>query len=222
MCLVARATSSQNVTLTGSIDCSEKSGCRASHGFNVVIRLREHVRPIIRRFDNLLAAFPNHHARLNIQRSCPNSAESDVCQSLPQSPSVNTLRFRDPKSMHLRSPQDFARLYADGYRAGDDHMLVFAMANEQSVNRLGLSISRKHGTAVRRNRKRRRIRDAFRRLQHDLPQGYDLVVIPRHRDDSTLQDYRNSLRKLVRKLAKRITSPPQSDSESTGDGGVNV
>ena len=134
---------------------------------------------------------------------------------------MNALRFRDPKSMHLRRSQDFARLYADGQRAGDEHLLVFAAANELSANRLGLSISRKHGTAVRRNRKRRRIRDAFRRLQHDLPQGCDFVVVPRLREDSTLQDFRNSLRKLIRKLAKRIQTP-LSESDVAENGGTTA
>jgi ribonuclease P protein component len=108
--------------------------------------------------------------------------------------------------MHLRISQDFERIYAVGQRAGDEHLLIFATANDLNVARLGLSISRKHGSAVRRNLKRRRIREAFRHLQYDLPQSYDLIVVPRHRDDSTLQDFRNSLRTLIRKLAKRITA----------------
>lgn len=119
---------------------------------------------------------------------------------------MNRPRYRCPKSMHLRIPQDFERVYAFGQRAGDDHLLIFATANSLNVARLGMSISRKHGSAVHRNLKRRRIREAFRHLQYDLPQCYDLIVVPRHRDDSTLQDFRNSLRTLIRKLAKRISA----------------
>ena len=128
---------------------------------------------------------------------------------------MNQPRYRCPKSMHLRVSQDFERIYADGQRAGDDHLLIFATANDLKVARLGLSISRKHGSAVHRNLKRRRIREAFRRLQHDLPQSYDLIVVPRQRDDSTMQDFRNSLRTLIRKLAKRI-SAVQSDGSTPG------
>lgn len=117
---------------------------------------------------------------------------------------VNQQRYRCPKSMHLRISQDFERIYADGERIGDAHLLIFATSNCLKVARLGLSISRKHGSAVQRNLKRRRIREAFRRLQHELPQSYDLIVVPRQRDDSTMQDFRNSLRTLIRKLAKRI------------------
>lgn len=127
---------------------------------------------------------------------------------------MNPLRFRCPKTMHLCRSDDFARIYAGGQRAGDQYLLIFALANELNVNRLGLSISRKHGSAVVRNRKRRRIREAFRGLQHDLPKSYDLVVVPRMRDDSTLQDFRNSLRTLLRKLAKRLSAAQDNERDS--------
>lgn len=132
-------------------------------------------------------------------------------------------RYRCPKSMHLRVSQDFECIYSDGQRAGDDHLLIFAKANDLKVARLGLSISRKHGSAVHRNLKRRRIREAFRRLQHELPQSYDLIVVPRQRNDSTMQDFRNSLRTLIRKLAIRITAA-QGNSSGLGsahDSGAN-
>ncbi len=125
--------------------------------------------------------------------------------------------------MHLRVSQDFECIYSDGQRAGDDHLLIFAKANDLKVARLGLSISRKHGSAVHRNLKRRRIREAFRRLQHELPQSYDLIVVPRQRNDSTMQDFRNSLRTLIRKLANRITAA-QGNSSGLGsahDSGAN-
>lgn len=120
--------------------------------------------------------------------------------------------------MHLRSSRDFERIYAGGLRAGDDHLLIFATANDLHVNRLGLSVSRRHGSAVYRNLKRRRIREAFRRLQYDLPQSFDLIAVPRHRDDSTLQDYRNSLRTLIRKLSKRLTPSEDKPNIAHGSG----
>ncbi len=127
---------------------------------------------------------------------------------------MNPIRFRCPKTMHLCRSEDFARLYAGGQRAGDQYLLIFATANELNLNRLGLSISRKHGSAVLRNRKRRLIREAFRALQHDLPKSYDLVVVPRMRDDSTLQDFRNSLRTRIRKLAKRLAAAQDNRGDS--------
>ena len=131
---------------------------------------------------------------------------------------MTRLRYTCPKSIHLRSSQDFERIYADGQRAGDDHLLIFASPNDLGVNRLGMSVSLKHGSAVHRNVKRRRIREAFRCLQHDLPGNFDLIAVPRQRNDSTLQDYRNSLRTLIRKLARRIASANESRRANNGAG----
>jgi ribonuclease P protein component len=47
-------------------------------------------------------------------------------------------------------------------------------------SRLGVAVSRKYGNAVRRNRIKRVFRAAFRKCQHDLPAGFDYVLLPRH------------------------------------------
>ena len=112
--------------------------------------------------------------------------------------------------MHLRRAQDFERVYGSGVRSGDDHLLVFVHSNDLNVIRAGVSVSRKHGSAVHRNVKRRRLKEAFRLLQHELPSGLDLILIPRQRDDSTLVDYQASIKTLVPRLARRL----QRNSES--------
>ena len=106
--------------------------------------------------------------------------------------------------MHVRRLQDFERIYESGLKAGDAHLLVFAMRNGLTETRLGRSVSRKHGCAVRRNLKRRQLREAFRLTQHQLPSGLDMILIPRQRDDSTLRDFQRSLRTLVERLARRL------------------
>lgn len=106
--------------------------------------------------------------------------------------------------MHLRRPQDFEKVYASGVRSGDDHLLIYLHRNDLNVLRVGVSVSRKHGSAVHRNVKRRRLKEAFRLLQHELPCGLDLILIPRQRDDSTLVDYQASIKNLASRLARRL------------------
>lgn len=118
--------------------------------------------------------------------------------------------FRLTPQMHLRRAQDFERVYGSGVRSGDDHLLVFVHSNHLNVIRAGVSVSRKHGSAVHRNVKRRRLKEAFRLLQHELPSGLDLILIPRQRDDSALVDYQASIKTLVPRLARRL----QRNSES--------
>lgn len=116
-----------------------------------------------------------------------------------------TTNLRLLPASHLRRPQDFARVFDGGIRAGDGHLLIFAAKNDLGYSRFGLSVSRKHGSAVVRNKKRRRLREAFRLHQHSLPVGFDFVLIPRQRDDSTLRDFERSLKGITKRLANKRT-----------------
>src|SRR5688500_12055369 len=84
-----------------------------------------------------------------------------------------------PKSAHLRKPAEFDRVYAEDTYAADGVLVVNAAANDLGMTRLGLSISRKYGPAVVRNRWKRLIREAFRLSRNELPAGLDLVIRPK-------------------------------------------
>ena len=114
------------------------------------------------------------------------------------------MRFRLLPQSRLQKKADFDRVYSRGQRAGDRHLLVFAAPNDGGRTRFGVSVSKKHGGAVKRNRLKRLLREAFRLLQHDLPSGLDLILIPRQQSDSGLDDLRESLLQLTQKLNRRL------------------
>jgi ribonuclease P protein component len=117
-----------------------------------------------------------------------------------------------PKSRHLRLPAEFSAVYEAKTRESRGPLTVYAMPNGLRNPRLGMSVSRKVGTAVRRNRIRRLIRESFRLLQHDLPQGYDLVIVVRPHEPLMLADYQKILSAVLVKLhntwSKRRASEP--------------
>ena len=109
-------------------------------------------------------------------------------------------RHAFPKSLHLRKPAEFSAVYDARVRESRGPLLVYALPNALGHPRVGLSTSRKVGTAVRRNRIRRLLREAFRLMQHDLPSGYDLVVVVRPHEPLMLADYQRLLSGAAVKL----------------------
>jgi ribonuclease P protein component len=105
---------------------------------------------------------------------------------------------------HLRRPQDFKRVYDRKRSASEGKLLIYACENGLPYLRVGLSVSRKFGGAVERNRMRRLYREAFRLTRHEMPVGLDLVLIPRGGGPASLDDLMRWLPRLVSQLARRL------------------
>ena len=105
-----------------------------------------------------------------------------------------------PKSHILRAPRDFDAVFAARVKESRGPLTVFARPNDLPYARLALQTSRRVGNAVRRNRIRRLLREAFRLMQHDLPRGYDLVIVVRPHEPLILADYQRLLSASVVKL----------------------
>jgi ribonuclease P protein component len=110
----------------------------------------------------------------------------------------------------MKTPAEFERCYARKRSASDGVLLVYACENGRPHPRLGCSVSRKVGGAVVRNRYKRLFREAFRLVQHELPPGVDLILIPRTGPEPTLDALKASLVKLARQAARKLTPPPES------------
>lgn len=119
--------------------------------------------------------------------------------------------FSFTKSQHLRAKSDFERTYAVKCKAADGVLLLFIARNELPQTRIGLSVSKKHGGAVVRNRLKRLLREAFRLQQHEIPSGLDLIAIPLAKEAASLEAYQQSLVKLSQRLMRRLDKPARSN-----------
>jgi ribonuclease P protein component len=122
-------------------------------------------------------------------------------------PKKTAMQWTFPRHLRLRRQAEFDRVYQRRMTAADRMLIVHADASSLPHPRLGLSVSRKVGSAVVRNRWKRLIREAFRLAQHDLPKGIDLVVRPQAGAEPALEELRRSLTALAWRLARRLHQP---------------
>lgn len=95
--------------------------------------------------------------------------------------------------------------------------MVYAAPNGLEWSRLGLTVSRKAGKAVRRTRWKRRLRDIFRRNKSHLPVGYDIVVIvrssTRNREHPEFDSLRDEFIDVVNAAARRVRTKQGSSGD---------
>ena len=109
-----------------------------------------------------------------------------------------------PKTARLLSSPEFVRVHQSQFFAADAVLVIKAICNNTDESRLGLSVSKKVGNAVVRNRWKRVIRDAFRRQRHALPVGLDLVVRPKKGAVCDYDQVYRSIGRLTQRLDKKI------------------
>ncbi|MEA2480899.1 MAG: ribonuclease protein component [Thermoleophilaceae bacterium] len=90
-------------------------------------------------------------------------------------------RARRGKKGRLSRSADFDRVYREGRSHASRHLVVYAFPRGESDDppRLGVSVGRKVGGAVERNRMKRLLREAFWAASEELRPGYDFVLVAR-------------------------------------------
>ena len=83
-------------------------------------------------------------------------------------------------SSALKLNHIFRRLYATPAQA-NGYLVLYARRNRSSQNRVGVTVGKKLGHAVVRNRVRRRLREVYRLNEAKFAPGWDIVVVARSR-----------------------------------------
>ncbi len=83
-------------------------------------------------------------------------------------------------SCSLKLNHIFRRLYSTSGHA-NTFLVFYARKNRQNVNRVGVTVGKKLGHAVVRNRVRRRLREIYRLNEQMFTPGWDIVVVARSR-----------------------------------------
>jgi ribonuclease P protein component len=84
---------------------------------------------------------------------------------------------RFTKKERLRSRRDFTEIFNTGKKTYSSHLILFCRANSEKCARVGITASRKVGTAVVRNRVKRLIREFYRQHKSFFTAQFDYSLV---------------------------------------------
>lgn len=83
------------------------------------------------------------------------------------------------KNHKVRKNAEFRFIYRRGKSFSNHSLVLYVHKNRKNINRIGISVSKKVGKSVTRNRVKRLIKESYRLNNIELIRGYDLVFIAR-------------------------------------------
>jgi len=110
---------------------------------------------------------------------------------------------RFSKQVRLLRASDFERVFNARQSTSNGWLVLYGAANELGHPRLGMTVSRRVGNAVVRNRWKRLLREAFRLSQAELP-PMDLVCVVRGQAPPAFSHMREALIALSDRVSERI------------------
>lgn len=88
------------------------------------------------------------------------------------------MKYRNSQS--LKSNYDFLTVYRKGKSYANKYLVMYVLENNEGMNRLGISVSKKVGNSVVRHRITRLVRESYRLHENIFNSGLDIVVIARN------------------------------------------
>lgn len=101
------------------------------------------------------------------------------------------------KYLRIKKQADFQKLFSKGKRIFSSSLTVIYSPSKKT--RMGISVGKRHGKAVKRNRIKRLVREAFRQSVETLSAPYSFLIIPKVKDEYSFFEYKEHLLKIFKK-----------------------
>lgn len=88
-------------------------------------------------------------------------------------------RYKFNRQSKLKKNKQFQAVYKTGKSYANKHLVIYILPNKNSECRVGFAAGKRLGSAPKRNRAKRLLREAFRLNQHRFKSGFDLIFIAR-------------------------------------------
>lgn len=123
------------------------------------------------------------------------------------------------RAHRLRSPNQFQRVRREGRTYQQSGLLLNVAPNRRRKTRCGFVVGKRIGSAVRRNRARRRVRETVRLAYGSIRAGFDLVFVIRADTvaEMPFQDLQHTVELLLRKAGLWQTQPVQGSQPSSSE-----
>ena len=99
--------------------------------------------------------------------------------------------------LRLKKQTDFQKLFQKGKRAFSPSFTLIYSPAKKTV--MGISVGKKHGKSVKRNRIKRLLREAFRLSLSEIQGNYSFVFIPKVCEEYSFHTYKKHLSALIKK-----------------------
>ena len=110
---------------------------------------------------------------------------------------------RFPRNERIVRGVEYRSIYSSGTKLHSERFVLFSRVNGLTHHRLGITVSRKVGGAVVRNRIKRLFREVFRKSKTEIPHHLDLVLnAKRECAEAEYKDLREEFLCAVRKIRR--------------------
>ena len=105
------------------------------------------------------------------------------------------------RTQGLKKDSDFRKVYKHGKSFANRNLVMYILDNKSDSTRVGISVSKKVGNAINRNKVRRRIKESYRlNIDENVKYGYDIIFIARVScNEAEYKDIEKAINHLVKK-----------------------